>query len=281
MKALDDKLIVYDSNCKVCSSWRDIVLKLTSIPAAKITSFNNLPAEWNSKVDADKFRNVMALIDTKGGSTLYGAEGVAYIFSSQYRLLDWLFRLRPVFLLFNFLYKTQAYNRYIIATPKSKFKCDCLPDRVIKYRVSYIILAFIIAVVLTFLFGASLNNLVPGTTPSEAGFKMLLMAGTGWVLQIVLAAAFLKDKALDYIGHLGSIMVAGLVILLPWIILSALTGISNYVIPALSVVVSSSFMLYLHVHRINYLEMSQAWTVLWFLLLQLSAAGWVYFFYFR
>lgn len=281
MKALDDKLIVYDSNCKVCSSWRNIVLKLTSVPAAKITAFRELPDEWAGKVDADKFRNVMALIDTKGGATLYGAEGVAYIFASQYQVVDLLFRFKPFFILFNFVYKTQAYNRYIIATPKSRFKCDCLPDRVVKYRITYIVIAVLLSIFLTFMFGVSLKSFFTGISLTEAGGQMLLIAGTGWALQIALAIAFAKDKALDYIGHLGSIMVMGLLFLVPWIILSGASGLVSYFLPVASVVVSSGFMLYLHINRIKYLEMSQRWTISWFLLLQIGAAFWVFYFFFR
>ena len=87
MKSLNSKLIVYDSNCKICSSLKDVVLKLTSIPEAKVKAYKDLSPELSLHVDSNNFKNVMALIDTSGGHTLYGAEGVAYIFSSQYKLL--------------------------------------------------------------------------------------------------------------------------------------------------------------------------------------------------
>lgn len=281
MKTLDNKLIIYDSNCKVCSSWRDFVIRFTSIPASKIKAFNDLPSNWKNSVDENKFKNVMALLDTTGGKTIYGADGVAYIFASQYPVIDFLFRSPLLFRLFNFLYKTQAYNRYIVATPKSKFKCDCSPDRVVKYRVSYIILAVLLSTVLTCLFGISLKNFFFNVSSYAAATQMLLMAGTGWVLQIILAILFLKDKTLDYIGHLGSIMVVGLLILVPSMLFYAITAMSIYFIPAVSVVISSAVMLYLHIHRTRYLGISQAWTFSWFALLQFSAAFWVYYFYFN
>src|SRR5437868_82043 len=149
MKSLTTKLIIYDSNCKVCSSFRDVVLKFTSVPKAKIKAYKDLSPAQSTQVDADKFKNVMALIDTSGGHTIYGAEGIAYIFSSQYKLIDFLLSFKPIFQVFNFLYKTQAYNRYIIATPNSQFHCDCFPDRIVKYRVSYIVLTLLIAIFLT------------------------------------------------------------------------------------------------------------------------------------
>jgi hypothetical protein len=279
MKSLENKLIVYDSNCKVCSSLRDIVLRFTSIPEAKVRAYADLTPEFNDYVDPEKFRNVMALIDTTGGKTIYGTEGIAYIFSSEYKIVNFLLGFKPLFNLFNFFYKTQAYNRYIIATPKSKFKCDCFPDRVVRYRISYIVMTLILSIFLTAMFGISLRNFFHGISMSDAAIQMLLMAGSGWVLQILAAMAVLREKALDYIGHLGSIMVAGLLILVPSMLFYSLTGILTPWLPAISVLISSAYMLYLHMSRVKYLEISQGWSVSWFLLLQSTALFWVYFFH--
>lgn len=281
MKSLENKLIIYDSNCKVCSSLRDVVLKFTSIPEVKVKAHKELNETLSKQVDPEMFRNVMALIDTAGGRTIYGAEGVAYIFSSQYRIVDLLFRVTPVFKLFNFFYKTQAYNRYIIATPKSQFKCDCFPDRVVKYRISYIVMTLLVSILLTGLFGISLKNFFKNISGTGAAIQMLLMAGTGWVLQIGLAIMLLRGKALDYIGHLGSIMVVGLLILVPSMLFYAITGVAIPYLPAASVMVSSACMLYLHINRVRYLELSQGWTVSWFLFLQVTAVFWIYFFHLK
>lgn len=281
MTSLANKLIIYDSNCKVCSSLRDVVLKVTSIPEEKIKAYKDLEPDVSRDVDPEKFKNVMALIDTAGGRTIYGAEGVAYIFSTQYRIVAFLLGLKPLFNLFNFLYKTQAYNRYIIATPKSRFKCDCFPDRVVKYRISYIVMTSVISLLLTALFGISLRNFFTDISRAEAATQMLLMAGTGWVLQILLATISLRDKALDYIGHLGTIMVVGLLILVPSMLFYAFTGILSPWMPAISVLMSSGYMLYVHVNRVKYLELSQTWTISWFLFLQTTASFWIYIFHLK
>lgn len=281
MTSLTNKLIIYDSNCKVCSSLRDVVLKFTSIPEERIKAYKDLEPDLSRNVDPEKFKNVMALVDMAGGSTIYGAEGVAYIFSSQYRIVGFLLRFKLLFNLFNFLYKTQAYNRYIIATPKSKFKCDCFPDRVVTYRISYIIMTLAIAILLTALFGISIRNFFTDISRTEAAKQMLLIAGTGWVLQILLAIISLRENALDYIGHLGSIMVVGLLILVPSMLFYPFTGILTPWVPAISVLISSAYMLYLHINRVKYLELSQAWTIIWFIFLQTTASFWIYLFHLK
>src|SRR5690242_7350590 len=114
MKSVENKLIIYDSNCKVCSSLKDVILKLTSISEDKVRAYSDLNANLSAQIDPERFKNVMALIDTAGSTTIYGAEGVAYIFSSQYKIVDFALRFKPLFKLFNFLYHTLSYNRYII-----------------------------------------------------------------------------------------------------------------------------------------------------------------------
>lgn len=274
MKSLVNKLVIYDSNCKVCSSLKDVVVRLTSIPDANVKAFKDLDPPLSNQVDPERFKNVMALIDTAGGRTLYGAEGVAYIFSRQYKLADFLLRSKIIFQLFNFGYKTLAYNRYIVATPKSKFICDCFPDRVVKYRVSYILVTSLIAVILTALFGIAFRRYISNDSPLNAAMQMLIMAGTGWVLQILLAIGVLKEKALDYIGHLGTIMVAGVLVLIPAMLISALSAVTTPWIPAISLLISSGYMLYLHIKRVRYLSLSQGWTFSWFFLTQLTALCW-------
>ena len=278
MKTLDNKLIIYDSNCKVCSSLRDVVLALTSIPEAKVKAYKDLDAEYNSKVDPDKFKNVMALIDTTNGATIYGAEGVAYIFSSQYKVLDILLGFPPFFKLFSVLYKIQAYNRYIMATPKSNFKCDCYPDKIVSYRLAYIGIVFSIAILLTALFGISLKNLVVGISATKAAMQMFVISVSGWSLQIIAAVLFMKKNAQEYVGHLGSIMVVSLLLLLPSILFYFSTGIFIPYIPAISVLLSCTCMLYLHIERIKYLGVSQWWTVSRFAFLLLSGCFWLYYF---
>lgn len=281
MKTLKNKLIIYDSNCKVCSSMKEVITKVTSVPEQKIKAYKDLPAELSAKVDVEKFKNEMALIDLSEGKTLYGAEGVAYIFSSQYKLVGLLLAIKPLFYVFDFLYRMQAYNRYIIAAPKSKFHCDCFPDKVIFYRIAYIVFTVSVASFLTGMFGISLKDFFQNISASEAVLQMLLIAGTGWVLQITIAAVTMKTKALDYIGHLGSIMVVGLLILVPWMIFYFIMGIRIMAIPLLSVLLSSGYMLYLHIYRLRYLGLSQWWTFSWFLLLQSTALFWVYFFHLK
>lgn len=278
---MENKLIIYDGNCKVCVGLRDMMLTLGLVEQQECVAYTMLDAQLKQKVSADRFRNEMALIDTSGGDTLYGAEGVSFVFADKIKLLQPLFRFRPFFSLFRFLYKTLAFNRYVVATPRQQaITCDCYPEAATKFRISYITIAVLLSVILTALFGISVHETL-NVTPLEGAIQLLLIAGTGWVIQIVIAVLSLeRQQILDYVGHLGTIMVTGLLVLVPGIIFYFVSGVLFYLLPLLSVLCSSSLMLYLHYHRVNYLGLSQRWTVQWFLLLQVTAVLWLLYFHF-
>jgi hypothetical protein len=111
---------------------------------------------------------------------------------------------------------------------------------------------------------------------------MLAIAGTGWFIQIAVAGFFMNtEKRIDYIGNLGVLMIAGVLILVPSLIISPLSNYNFPFIPMLSVLCSSAFMLWQHYKRVKLLHLSQLWTFEWFLRLQITAAFWVYIFYFK
>lgn len=276
---MENKLIIYDSNCQVCVGLRDLMLGLRLVEEQECVAYRQLAPQLKQQVSTDRFRNEMALIDTAGGNTLYGADGVSYVFADKLKLLRHLFGFRPFFLLFRFLYKTLAFNRYVVATPRQQsISCNCYPEAATRYRLAYIAFAVLTSVVLTMLFGASVHEAL-GVQPFEGAVQLLLIAGTGWVIQILLATFSLdRQQALDYIGHLGTVMVAGLLVLVPSICFYFISGVLFYPLPVLSVLCSSGLMLYLHYHRALYLGLPQRWTVQWFMLLQVTAVLWLLYF---
>ncbi len=273
-------MIIYDGNCNVCVGLRDMMLLLGLVEQKECVAYTALDARLKQQVSAERFRNEMALIDTGGGETRYGAEGVSFVLADKIRLLRPLFRFKPFYVLFQFLYKTLAFNRYIIAIPRQQaIACDCYPEAAEKFRISFIALAVLLAVLLTALFGVSVHEAL-GVAPLAGAGQLLLIAGTGWVIHIFIATLTLpRSRTLDYVGHLGTIMVAGLLVLLPAILFYLVSGVLFYPLPALSVACSSGLMLYLHYKRVKYLGMPQRWTLQWFLLLQATAVLWLGYFH--
>ncbi|MFN3404823.1 MAG: hypothetical protein ACK40G_12045 [Cytophagaceae bacterium] len=200
----------------------------------------------------------MALIDTGNKETIYGAEGVAYIFSSQYKFVRCMLKCKILKFVFTFLYHLIAYNRYIIATPKSRFVCDCFPDRIIQYRLGYIILILSAIVGLS-----SLTTFVPGEIDRTMIFKSMILFFPVAFVQILFVILFRKEKGWDHAGHLFTVNFVSIALFLPFLFAGILfPGKIDYLI-VIGVTTSVGVMIFLYSSRLRFLDMSPLWLILW------------------
>jgi hypothetical protein len=277
MEALNGKLIIYDGGCPLCICLRDKMLRFNIFPEQSMVNYYELAPDLQSKVEADRFRNEMALIDTKGGPTIYGAEGIAYLFSSKYALVKGLLAIPGMRTCFEFAYKTLAFNRYFVATPNKAMPiCDCQPTIPLTFQISYGIWNALIATFVTFGFGASLTLPLEKLTRWEGGIGMLLIAGTGWILMAALAFLLRMPNRAKYIPHMMTVMRKGVMPLLFFILAVLLFGIEGYWLPLIVVLYSSLMMTRQHYLRIWQIGLGQKWTLLWLLCLQSTALMWIY-----
>jgi predicted DCC family thiol-disulfide oxidoreductase YuxK len=284
MKPTDSKVIIYDDNCPLCTAYTSGFIKAGLLKPGNRMSFSELQDRGIiQKLYLQRSRHEIPLVDMQGGETLYGVDSLTYILKQNMSFIGNLMRQPAARWFFKKLYKLVSYNRRVVAPPKeSRSGINVCPDFNTKYRLLFIILAVLIASFVTYWFGAVTQKYLQVDLQVDGGFRMLLIAGTGWVMQMLFATLFLQSrKAIEYIGHLGVIMVVGVLILIPSIPFGAITSYSFPLIPAWSVFCSSATMLWMHYRRVRHLQLSQWWTVVWFLSLQATATAWVYFFYFQ
>ncbi len=275
MDVLENKIVVYDSNCVVCTNLANALVKWKLIPQQQVTPYLLIPEKWQQSVDKKRFRNEMALIDQNTQQVLYGIEAILLILSEKLPLLHWFLKIPFLQSVANFCYKTIAFNRLIIYPPNSKgFVCDCEPDFNLFYRFVYFSFTALIAVLLTLTFGGSLEGYFPESDSTQLGINTLLICGIGWCLPFIGGFLLLPfQEAMTYIGNLGSIMVIGLLILIPSIVWDSFSNWHFWGIPIVSVVVSFGAMLYQHYIRAKYQQLSHWWTISWGLSLVIGAIG--------
>ena len=279
MNSLQNKLVVYDGNCVVCTNLADALVKWKLVPQQQISPYEFIPKNLEKSVDVHRFKNEMAVIDVHTSQTTYGVDAILMILSQKMGIFRWVLNNSFLKGIANFFYKTIAFNRLIIYPPNSKgFVCDCEPDFNLFYRAVYFFFAALISVFLTLSFGSSLEAYLPQLSAQQLGINALLICGIGWILQSIATLILLPfQKAATYIGNLGSIMVIGLVILIPTILWDSLTDWHFVGFPAFSVMVSFSVMLYQHYIRALYQQLSKSWTVSWAVFLMVGAIGWILF----
>lgn len=268
MDTLAHKLIIYDSDCRLCCSLKDLLLRMTSIPAEQVVAYKQLPEALKAKIEEGRFHNEMALIDTGGAATLYGPRAIAFILSARQPWLGRMLRWAPLFSLFTFLYRNIAYNRYQIVTPRSRFQCDCFPEHVLRYRISYVLITMAITAGLLSLL--SLAYPAPVITASQ----LLGAAGTVWFIQTLAATFFLKEEASVYLGHTGSLMVSGSLLLMPAALAGMLGFHSPYILLA-NAVFSGLYTIASHRKRSLFMGLRYAWTIGWGASLAAAAFFWL------
>lgn len=274
MTLLAGKLIVYDGACPLCISLRDKVLRWDIFPADKVANYYELPAAQTAQIDPDRFRNEMALIDTDGGATIYGPDALKRIFSERYWLARMFFAIPGIMAPIRFIYKTLAFNRYVVSTPRKDMPaCDCEPAGPPLYHLVYLLYSLLVAVGVTMLFGAGLSQYTR-LSATEGAVAMLLIAGTGWVVQGLVSWLGYGERRFQYLRHLCTVMRKGVMPLLPVAILfMSFTDLTPW-LPLVAVLYSSGLMLRQHYLRIWQLGGSQWWTVCWLLALQSTAVAW-------
>jgi predicted DCC family thiol-disulfide oxidoreductase YuxK len=281
MRTLPKKAIIYDASCPMCAMYTNGFVKWGLLEEGNRIPFSELnQSNLINQLDMQRARHEIPLVDLQGKATLYGLDALLCLLDQKLPWLVKIARIKPIYWFFLHLYHLVSYNRRVIvpaSMPADTLTFDCTPDFNGKYRTAFIGFAYVAAILITYIFGHTIGNYL---TINNGGYKMLLIAGSGWLIQTMAALLFARKKT-DYVGHLSVMMLIGVLVLLPGICLSVLTQYNYPGIPIASVMLSSLIMFWQHHRRIRYLQISQWWTAGWFILLQGTAAFWIYFFYFN
>lgn len=277
------KVLVYDGDCPLCQAASAAFVRLRLVRGEDRRPFQEFQGEIRERLLDAGIHNEMAVLDPASGGIRSGFPGFLWLLHETWlaplaRLLD-----RPLFRgVGDRVYHMVSYNRRILTPPKSGITCACDPDPQPGYQVTLIVLLLAFALVMTALFGAAVAAGTGLTVPARGAFQMVVAAGSGWVLLFLAALTLPSEVRLPFLGHLGMVMAAGLLVLVPSMLLSlAPPGPWMAVVFGISVAVSFTLMLRMLGRRLRYLGLSRAWLAGWTAALWAGATASVWFFYFR
>jgi predicted DCC family thiol-disulfide oxidoreductase YuxK len=195
MKALEQKVILYDEVCPLCQAYTAGFTRLGWLQHRQ--GFAGASPTLLQKVDLLRGRHEIPLHDLSTGETVYGLDALFLILGTRFPPFQPLFRWRPFRAVLQFLYNLISYNRRIIAgtrPPATGF--DCGPDRHPFYQTVYIFLALTAGLALAWplvpVMAATPAGAVLGTTTASLFGVMLVMGG------------FVPDR-LTYMGHWSTV----------------------------------------------------------------------------
>lgn len=145
-----------------------------------------------------------------------------------------------------------------------------------KTTLLFLPLAVIIATAVSWWWGAWVDEFLVRESFNPLAWRVIPLVGTGWLVQIILSRFCVGDRWVEYLNFIGGLMVIGVALLIPWIIISQLLELTHFIVPIVGVAISSATMLLLHYRKVRAMQLSQKLTLSWFLVLQITASGWLF-----
>jgi len=199
MQSIENKIIIYDDVCPMCQAYTAGFVRFGLLEAR--SGFADASPEMLQKLDLNRARHEIPLLDTQTGETLYGLNALFYLLGARFPWMQPIFRLRVVRVLLYGLYQIITYNRRIIAgsrSPKQGF--DCAPDANPFFQGLYISIALAGA-------GALLRSYAQGQ-----GQELFWLIFAGLQIGALLFTVVSKQK-LVWLGHWATVLLVGAMLL--------------------------------------------------------------------
>lgn len=202
------KLIIYDESCPMCRLYTKGLVAADGSGCLNRLSNNQLTDKLLlSRIDQQRARHEIPMIDLDGGETRYGVDTWTYALGQHNSLIDRVLSLKWLRRFLQKLYAFISYNRRIIITsaPSRWNLLDLEPDFRASYRLTFILVVFSLVGLLFY----TLNP--PVWIPAVMGLVIGQLSITCLHLLIFRAENF-PQAMLDYGGHLGmSLLIGGVI----------------------------------------------------------------------
>ena len=197
------KLIIYDGSCPMCRLYtKGMIAADCNSSLTRLSSEEVVQETVLNRLDRQRARHEIPLVDLDGGETLYGIDTWTYVFGRRSHSIEKLLSFRWLRVILQKLYAFISYNRRIIITsaPGRWQLLDLQPDFRLGYRLAFILLVFGLVSALFFIPGGS-------TWPIT-----ILITGQITVAALSIWLAKRSDflvTLMDYTGHLGMTLLIG------------------------------------------------------------------------
>ena len=80
---MKNKILVYDDNCPLCTWYSGLFIKYGLLNPDGIRSFSTLDSDLLSRIDFDKSRNEIPLLDIADNKVIYGIDALLEILDQK------------------------------------------------------------------------------------------------------------------------------------------------------------------------------------------------------
>lgn len=212
-------LLIYDDNCPLCQWYTQVFVNTGLLPADGRIPYSTISPQLQARIDADKGRNQIPLIDLATGQTFYGLDALLEVLGRRFRFIQRIGHWLPVYWFLTRLYRLISYNRKIVVASRcSPGAFDCAPDFNQRYRFLFLFITLLINTGLLALVYERVLQYLPGNTlsPTQIQIGHFLLVG----INLTLACILKKERALEYLGQVTMLALIALLLQTPLLLLS-------------------------------------------------------------
>jgi hypothetical protein len=211
MRTLTNHVILYDDGCPMCDLYTHAFVATGMLPEKGRVPFSNADQKVIQCIDPVRACNEIALVDLKSGTTTYGLASLTKILETRYRFLGPVFRTSVFQVLMKRLYSFISYNRKVIIPAAENISGNtCRPSFNLKYRISYLVFAWLTTSVILTKYASLLTPLIP----MGNGYREFAICGGQILFQALIIRLLGKTKMLEYLGNMMTISLGGSLLLL-------------------------------------------------------------------
>lgn len=144
MEATKTNLIIYDDSCPMCKAYTQGFVGMGLLSRENRVGFAQTDQNLRAKIDLDRGRHEIPLLDQETGEVRYGLEALTHLLSTQWPVLAPILKSKLTYYSLYPLYQIITYNRRLIANSRSPQEgFDCAPDFNAFYRTIYMLLSLL------------------------------------------------------------------------------------------------------------------------------------------
>ena len=215
---MKNKILVYDDNCPLCTWYSGLFVKYGFLNAEGRKPFSTLDDKLVAKIDFDKSRNEIPLLDISTHKVIYGIDALLEILDQKIPFIKKTGNIGPLKWVLKRIYKLVSFNRKVIVAKKcGPPTIDCSPDFNYLYR--FIFMAVCLAFN-TLMLCPFQNNLFSKLSYYRLEIYELQAAHFVFVIiNCTLAFSFSKEKGYDYLGQVNMLALSVILLLTPLMII--------------------------------------------------------------
>jgi len=247
---MNNRILVYDDNCPLCTWYSGLFVKYGFLKADDRKPFSTLDNDLLLKIDFDKSRNEIPLLDTSTNKVVYGIDALLEILDQKIPFIKTTGNIAPLKWILKKLYKLISFNRKVIVAKKcGPGSIDCSPDNNYLYRFIFMAVCLVFNTAMIY---PVQNHILANLPYYHLSFFQVQAAHFALVFtNCTLTFNFTKEKRYEYLGQVNMLALSA-ILLLALLLLLQVFFISEF-FTTVWLIISTLFIFKEYIRRMKYL----------------------------